>query len=205
MGVFMQPPFWASERRAPRWPRISAKLVTPGASVLTPTEAKLGAKIETTYDDTLVPRWIAAAQRKVENDTSLALLTQTWDLALDGFPSTSWIDLPIGPLQSVLYAKFYDSSDVLQTIDVSQYLTDLLSIRGRIALSDIGVWPTDLRSFQPGIIRVVVGWTQVSDIPAELLMAVHLVFGWLAMNREPGAFEREAYDELIGPYTPVSV
>src|SRR5512137_379977 len=72
---------------------------------------------------------IPAATSWAETATGRALITQTWKLLLDGFPSglggwlggyvttgaASAITLPKPPLQSVTTVKYVDESGVLQT------------------------------------------------------------------------------------------
>ena len=186
-------------------PHYAITVVTPPASEpISSAEAKLNAKMQTTDEDSLVPRWIAAARSKVEQETSVRFLSQTLDIAFDAF-ADPWLTLPVWPITTLTSVSYYDTAGGLQVVDPANYLLDKASRPPRIGLTTAGVWPTDGRLFQPGVFRVVAGYATVADIPADLLMAVHLVFGWFAQHREPTAFEREAYDAFIGPYVPVSV
>jgi len=180
---------------------------TLAAPVITLADAKLHARmgVDVTAEDVPVVNWIKAATQQVENDTGRALAPQTFDLAGDAFPACSApITLPFGPLAAVVSIKSYDSAGVLQTMTATDYLADVSSIPGRIGLADAKVWPTDLRLFQPIVVRVVVG-SAVSAIPEPLLQAVRLAVGWHSANREPTAIETRSYDWLINPYTVVAV
>lgn len=202
MGVFLEPPFWAHEREFAIEPHVGLTLVTPPVSEpIQLTEAKLYAKIQTTEEDAIAPRWLSAARMKVERDTGVRFLTQTIDVSLDAFPwNALWLTLPVWPVQSVTSVSSYDGAGVQQVLDVGNYILDKVSLPPRIGLSDAGSWPTNVRYFQHGVIRIVAGWPAATDIPADLLMAVHQMFNWLAMNREPSRFERDSYRELIQPY-----
>jgi len=54
----------------------------------------------TSVEDDLLNAIITAAREHVEDITRRALLTQTWNYYLDRFPSTNFIKLPFGNLQS---------------------------------------------------------------------------------------------------------
>jgi uncharacterized phiE125 gp8 family phage protein len=164
--------------RASTPPHAVSVLVTPPVlEPLTLLEAKLRAGLEWTPGDprdALMTVFLAAARSKVETDTGLALLTQTRDVYLDALPG-SVITLPRGarPLQSVTSFKSTDTAGVVQTLDPSQYVVDLAS--GRVGLALGGSWPSDLRPFQPYVLRIVAGWASVALLTAAEPMLVHLV------------------------------
>jgi uncharacterized phiE125 gp8 family phage protein len=180
---------------------------TTPTPVITLAEAKLHTKIgaDVTIEDTLIAAWTKAATEQVENDAGLKLLTQTWDFVADRFPSEDLITLPWGPLQRVVSVQSYDSAGVLQTMSASDYLADTISIPGRIGLADAAVWPSDLRVFQPVVLRVIVGYDAIAKIPAPLIQAVRLAMAWHAANREPTGLELDSYNWLLDPYRPVVV
>lgn len=175
---------------------------TVAAPVITLADAKLHVRIDAsvTAEDVPAANWIKAATQQVENDTGRALALQTFDIAGDSFPICSGpIMLLFGPLADVVSIKSYTTAGVLQTMTATDYLADVSSIPGRIGLVDTAVWPTDLRLFQPIVIRVVVG-SAVSAIPEPLLQAVRLAVGWHSANREPTMIEKNSYDWLLDPY-----
>lgn len=179
--------------------RTGLQLVTGPAPVLAIADAKGHARIDGSLDDYNVNTWIAAAARKIERDTERALGAQTWQLAVDAFPS--WrrpLDVPLPPLSAVNFIKYYDSANVLQTLDPSAYIVD--TIGNRIGLAPTGSWPTDLRSFRPGLVEFVAGAATVDLIPENLLHAVRLVVAWLSENREPTKADLTSYDALIAPF-----
>lgn len=161
--------------------------------------------------DDLMTGFIAAARHKVEQDTGLALLTQTRDVYFDAMPRWRWrtpVELPAQsrPLQAVTSIKWVDTGDVLQTLDPNQYVIDLAS--ARIGLSLSGIWPFDVRPFQPYVVRLRSGWPAVAQIPAPLVHAVGLLTAHYAtVGRDIAAVERVSgievpfgYREAIEPY-----
>lgn len=214
MGVFVQRPYWASERYPPiALHATSVVFVEPTVEPLDTsnlTAAKLYARISGTALDTLLPTLIKSARMKVEQDTGLALLTQTRDVTFDGFPYDGMFTLPpqSTPLQSITSVQYYDTSGVLQTFDPVNYLLDSSSRPARIGLTDAGSWPTDLRGFQPVTLRIVAGYVDVAHIPAPLVQAVGVLVGFYAnegSDRFMADTMRDEYEELIAPYVPVTV
>lgn len=193
----------------------ATKLITPpSVEPFALDEAKLHCRIDTDADDALVANWIRAARTKVQKDTGRALLTQTWDLFLDRFYQPGqivsdfgwprywprWIQVPYPPLQSVTSVNQTDTAGVETVWSAANYVVDVASEPGRIALSDLGAWPTGTRTFQPGRVRFVAGWTDPELIPDDLRQAMALWIGWFSEHRDPSAIERDAYDSLISNY-----
>lgn len=194
---------WPSYRQGLRF---ALTLVTPPVALPIDLEdAKAHARIDGNLDDAEVDRWIRAAVRKVEQDTDIAMLTQTWALTLNGFP---WSTQPIGlmkrPIQSVESVKYYDSAGVQQTWAAGNYVVDLPS--ARIGLTGNITWPGDLRVFQPVTIQFIAGFTDPDLVPEDLKQAVRMLVAHFSENRQPalGNDRPEAialgYDSLISPY-----
>lgn len=178
MGVFIEPPFWALRvgRRLSLHP-VSVLVTPPTQEPLTVDQGKLRAGLD--WDpgdprDALMTGFIAAARHKVEQDTGLALLTQTRDVYYDAVLEDA-ITLPAQslPLQSVASIKTTDTAGAVNTLATTEYTVDLVS--GRISVSQTGVWPTDLRRFQPWVIRIVSGWATPDALLAQAPLLVHAV------------------------------
>jgi len=207
----MIPDFWGS---IGSWSRVpthgtSVLVTAPVLEPLTLTEAKLRAELEWTTDaarDALMTGFIVAARAKVEHDTGLALLTQTRDVFFDRLPNYSAFELPSQsrPLQSVTTIKTIDTAGATNTLNATNYIVDTAS--GRIALSPTGVWPTDLRAFQPWVIRIVSGWTAVNLIPPSLVQAVGILVAHYATHGRDVVTPETltdvpyGYDECIAPH-----
>jgi len=174
---------------------------TTAVEPLTLAQAKLYARLSGTDLDTLLPGWITTARDKVEQDTGLALLTQTRDVYVDVI-SGSILTLPSQsrPLQAVTSITSTDTAGAAQVLDPSNYVLDLVS--GRIGLAVGGAFPSDLRSFQPYVLRITSGWTEVALIPAALVQAVGLLVDYY-VNKDETALA--IYNETIAPFRPVVV
>lgn len=219
MGVFMQPPFWATHS----WPQAThARLavVTPSAAIFTTDQAKLRAGLDWLAGDprdALIDGYVLSAQQAVEADTGVALLTQTIDVFLDRFPSPydgSPIELPRRVVTSVTSVIWTNTSGVVQApLDPTMYTLDAgtLSAPARLALSPTGVWPSDVYPWPPITVRLVVGYANLAALQAAasgLVDAVGLRVAHAAnvgRDRFTEANLRDEYAELIAPYQLVTV
>jgi uncharacterized phiE125 gp8 family phage protein len=183
---------------------------------LTLAQAKLRAGLDWAdgdVRDALMTGFIASARAKVEKDTGVALLTQMYDVLFDELPGDVF-DLPWRPVQAVVSVKTVDTSGAVQTLDAVNYLLDPSSavpVPARLSLSQTGTWPTDLRSFQPWAIRVVVGHASLALLQAaapELVDAVGLLVAHAATagrDRMTEADLRDEYEEKIASYQLVTL
>lgn len=146
--------------------RVRSKIKTaPAQRVIALQALKDFLRIDTTVDDALLGTILIAAERKLEQETELKFVTQTWNIWYDHFPygemrKEQWWDglkdtaitelydrskgeivLPFGPLQSVTSVKYYLDDDTEQTFSSGSYVVDTISDRGRIALRIGSVWP----------------------------------------------------------------
>lgn len=168
----------------------------PTVEPVTLAEAKTHARVDTSDDDTYISNLIQIARQYVEQITNRALITQTWDWYLDGFPFSSYdaLIVPKPPLQSVTHIKYTDSIDgTLQTWSSASYDVDTDSRQGRIYPVYQGDWPTDVRDHPKAvIIRFVAGYADsgaspidlADNVPVEIKQAILLLVGHLYENRE---------------------
>jgi len=213
----VMPPFWAQARGRSVALHATSVLVTPPAlEPLTIEEAKLRAGFDWAAGDArepLLAGYIAAARAKVEQDTSLALLTQTRDVYFDTiFASVLELPAQSRPLQSVTSVTSVNSAGAPQVLSASAYVVDVAS--GRIGLADSSTWPTDLRAFQPFVVRVVAGWTSVQALTSAAPLLVHavglLTAHYATLGRDLASVESateipQGYADAISAYVPVVV
>ena len=182
---------------------------------LTITQGKLRAGLDWVDGDprdALMRGFIAAARAKLEHDTGIALLLKTYDVFFDALPrDRTPIALPWRPVQVLDSFASLDSLGMVQTLDVSNYVLDPGSEQptpARVARSTTGAWPTDLRSFQPYVLRIVVGWSSIAQIPPPLIEAVGILVAHAATSgrdRFTAAALRDEYAETIAPYELVAL
>ena len=179
---------------------------------LTVAEGKLRAGLAWADGDAreaLMTGFIAAAAGKVQQDTGVVPLLRTYDVFFDAVRSP--LALPWRPVAAVTSFASIDSAGLVQTLDVANYHLDPGSdapVSARLGLSDLGLWPTDLRSFQPYLLRIVAGYASVALIPPWVSEAVGILVAHAATSgrdRFTEAAMRDEYEEKIAPYVPVVV
>jgi len=126
---------------------ILKQYIPPAAEPMHLTEAKQHVKVGgvvdvTTFtaDDALLTVAISACRQAAETEQWRALVLQTWDLYLDGFPGGNAIRLPLPPLRAVGFVKYTDSSGVIH--DFTDFTVDLASEPGQIVLNYGCSWPS---------------------------------------------------------------
>jgi uncharacterized phiE125 gp8 family phage protein len=172
---------------------VALRLVTPPlAEPVSLAEAKAHLRVDTDSDDALIARLITAARGLVEAQQRRALVTQTWDLTLDGWPE--WdrrygaiaIRLPLPPCQSVGPITYLDPNGVLTTMPGADYVIDLgdrmtparvQPLRGRS-------WPALARVPGAVTVRFIAGYGAAEDVPATTRQAILLLVGHYYDNRE---------------------
>lgn len=161
-------------------------LVTPpDIEPITLSEAKAHLRVDTTAEDVLISCLIQAAREYAETFTNRALVTQTYDLILDGFPACDVIELPRPKLQSVTSISYIDTAGDSQTWASSNYDVDTSGVFGRIALADGISWPSTQSSINTVNIRFVTGYgDETSDIPQSIKQGMLMYIADLYDNRD---------------------
>lgn len=145
---------------------------------------------------------ITEAREMIEEATGLALITQSWTMAIDHWPGrqTEWWDgvrqgsiaalfgghgdvvLPRYPLQSLTSIKVY-SEDSTETVVGDIFDVDTYRSPGRITLKYGQTWPIALRANNAIIIEWVAGYGDAVDVPAALKRAVKQVAAYLYSHK----------------------
>ncbi|MFZ5762838.1 MAG: head-tail connector protein [Thermodesulfobacteriota bacterium] len=160
-----------------------ALITAPAAEPVSLAEAKLHLRVEHAADDALITALIQAARERAEAITRRALISQTWEVYLDEWPSEGFIRLPMPPLQSVASVKYTDTDGVEHTF--SDWAADVASLPGRVVLNHGAAWPSvTLRPVNPIAVRFVAGYGDAAAVPASIKAAMLLMIGHLYENRE---------------------
>lgn len=160
-------------------------MVFPRSLITAPTEEPVSLlqmqeelKFPPEDDNALISAKITGARTHIENLTSRALVTQTWDIYPPRFCGDRF-ELPLGKLQSITYIKYTDINGIQTTISADDYHVDTISEPGQIVLAYGKSWPSaTLKTSLPIVIRGVWGYGAPIDVPqplkdAILLLAVH--------------------------------
>jgi uncharacterized phiE125 gp8 family phage protein len=156
---------------------------------ITLEEAKAHIRYDTeqSAEDDLVRSWIRSARQKVERDTGVVLVVGTYRITVDQYPIFRLpLILPVWPVQSIDAVAHYDRAGALQSEGSPSPYVFLSSGRPhKLALTDDLSWPTDVRTYQPGVIDVTAGYASPSLVPDDLKQAVKLLVAQSASFREP--------------------
>lgn len=190
-------------------------LVTaPAAEPLSTAEAKAHARIDGTDSDTLIDAYIKAARLVTEDRYGVALVTQTWDLALDRFPCGGThdpyaaIDVPRPPLQSVTSVTYTDTAGTATVLSSSLYQVQATgrAMPGRIAPAYAQTWPATRDVMAAVTVRFVAGYGLAAAVPEDVKTAIKFLVAHWYENREiVGAGGRPdmlpfTYEALLAPY-----
>tara|TARA_R110000772_G_scaffold45492_9_gene104259 strand:- start:3748 stop:4416 length:669 start_codon:yes stop_codon:yes gene_type:complete len=147
---------------------------------------------------------ITEARQLIEENTGLALITQSWIMALDRWPSgqEQWwsgtrqgaiselagpvrqLELPRYPLRSLTSVTVYNDAGTPSVVDISAtFDVDVYRKPGRMALKNGATWPIALRSTNAIVIVYESGYGAASDVPAALKRAVKQAAAYLYTNR----------------------
>lgn len=186
---------------------MNLKLITaPAAEPVDLTLAKAHCRITDSQQDALVTLAIESARQAVDGQNGVlgrALITQTWELVLDCFPS-EFIRIPLPPLQSVVSIKYQDPDGIEQTLDPGRYLVDTASQPGGVVVDADG-WPEIDDTANAVRIRFIAGYgAAAADVPAPIRSAILLQVGDLIENRQTQQKDalvmNPAAESLLFPY-----
>jgi len=149
---------------------------------------------------------ITAAREYVEEFTRRALITQSYTLVMDSWPSVKneglgwWdgvregsisqdlqghVELPMGPLQSITSVTTYAADNTSTVFDSSNYFIDSNQTPGQLVLNTGTVWPSFTRTRNGIEIVYVAGYgNNATDVPGALKMAVKQLAAHWYENRE---------------------
>lgn len=156
----------------------------PAAEPVSLTETKLHLRVTGDGEDLLISTLITAARQSVEETCSRALITQTLDYTVDGWPCGGFV-IPRPPLVSVSSIKYRDTAGAEATWGSTNYIVRAGEIPGRVVPAYGVTYPTTTLQPAGGVtVRYVAGYGDADDVPAALKAAMLLMIGDLYEHRE---------------------
>ena len=143
-------------------------------------------RLPSTYtdEDSLLTQYINTTKDYIENYTNLALVSKTFCMYLDNFPSNNYIDLWLYPVNSITSIQYVDADGDTNTLSSGDYTLFNNIKPNRIYLDYGKSWPTStLRSAQGVIITAQAG-TNSSTIAEPIIQAALLLISNFYENRE---------------------
>jgi uncharacterized phiE125 gp8 family phage protein len=166
---------------------VRVVVITPPSDLpVSLDEAKRHLNVETDDDDALITLLIESAVSWIDGPAGWlgrALMAQTLELRLDGFPSCrdGEVNLPVLPVvsvNSVTYAADVDGSDTVLAGDKYRLAGEILAPAYNLS------WPSYRAQREAVRIRYVAGYESADVVPAAIKAAILLMVGHLYANRE---------------------
>lgn len=159
--------------------------VAPAIEPFSVADLKIFLRVSHDDEDALLTDLIVQAREDVERFTGQQLITATWVMRLDGFPSDgSPIKLPKSPVQSATI-EYIDLDGVTQTLAPAVYDVDIYRVNARIVLAYNQSWPSVRSDINSVIITYVSGYgAAAEDVPQTFKGAMRLLIGHWYENRE---------------------
>jgi uncharacterized phiE125 gp8 family phage protein len=176
----------------------------PAKSPVSLAEAKAHLRVDVPDEDLNIQLYIDAAVAYCDGLTGFlgrALVDQTWELVLDGFPGscgtwggTTWgswgsnaIKIPLPPLISIVQVEYDDPGGLPTILDPAQYTMDNVNEPGWIVPD--GTWPNTFNGINSVRVRFRAGYVNMANspsdqIPADIKSAILLTIGSQYANRE---------------------
>jgi uncharacterized phiE125 gp8 family phage protein len=168
------------------------KTSNPAQSAVPLETAKLHARVDQDYEDSVLAVYLASAIDECARYSGLAINQQDYRLTLDCLPAC--IDIPIKPVVAVTSVKYLDEDGAEQTIAAENYVVAKTSQGARITFIDDYTRPTT--ASRPACVFVDLeagfdaddGSSGIEDpelkLPACVEQAILVTFGHYYANRE---------------------
>lgn len=174
------------------------------AEPVTLVEVKAHLRLSHASEDDLLNGLIKAAREDLERTTGLALIDQTWRLALDRWPAGGCVFLMRHPVREVLSVTAFGTEGEASLINPADYQADTLSRPARLHFDDR---PEPLRAMNGIEIDFSAGFGEAgTDVPDLLKRAILvLVAHWYEFRSSYGAADQPVsypagYDRMIAGY-----
>ncbi len=180
------------------------KLITaPASEPVTTTEAKTWLYVTGSDHDTLIGNLVKTARQFIEKEYDCALINQTWEIYLDGFPATDAWENPDGAIEPVLFpissitsVSYIDTDGNAQTWGDSNYTLEQHEGRpGRILKAYNVAYPSTRSTQNSVTVRVVAGYgSSASDVPEPIRTAMQALVKFWYDNPEDVALKGNPWE-----------
>lgn len=174
----------------------------PATEPITKTDCKRHLSIaeSDTSHDAELDVLIESARRKLEEDTGIAVISQSFSQVFPAFVDA--LRLARGPLTAVSSITYYDSTNTQQTLSTSVYGVDLTTRQIRLKADQD--WPDVYARWDAVTVNFTAGYASASVVPANIKHAMlTLVAYYFDLDRgdNPQATSPRTYQHLIANVT----
>lgn len=180
------------------------RTVEPAGEPVTLADVKAQLRVAHDSEDALISGLIKAARAEVEAQTGMALIDQTWRLAMDCWPYSRLVRLRRHPVKEILSVTVYGEEGEGAVLDPSSYEVDLVSRPARLHFVSP---PAPERRLNGIEVDFTAGFGEAgTDVPDQLRRAVLMLTAhWYEFRAAFGAQDRPAsipagFDRLIAGY-----
>jgi len=172
-------------------PPISVTTVqttAPAVEPLTLSEARFHCRVDNDAEDAFLSILIATAREYVETETERAYCQRSFVSRFSRFPvSGTGIVVPMCPLVSVTSLKYFDASNVEQTLSTGLYTVRTDTTPGSIEEAVGEAWPDTAYRGDAVTLTYVAGYGTAASCPERAKQAIKLLVGHWYENREAAA------------------
>lgn len=161
--------------------------IAPVLEPVTLSELRDHLRIDGGMDDSELTVLGKAARLNIEHQQKRQHITATYEYALDAFPASDTIVMPVPPLITVTSISYEDLTGTTQTFAASKYQVEITGERGSITLEPNESWP-DTESGRRNAVTITftAGYgTAGSDVPESTRLAIMMLVAHWFENREP--------------------
>lgn len=180
------------------------RTVDPAVEPISVVEMKRHLRISHDSEDDFLSGLIRAAREDVERSTGLAMINQTWRLALDRWPENGCVPLARHPVRELLSVTVFGREGEASLLNPTDYQIDTLSRPARLHIERRR---EPLRSMNGIEIDFSAGFGEAgTDVPDLLKRAVTLLVAhWYEFRAAFGPADQPVsypagYDRLIAGY-----
>jgi uncharacterized phiE125 gp8 family phage protein len=142
--------------------------IPPAEEPVSLAEARAHLKLDSSDDDALVDRLVAAARVRAEWHTGRAFITQGWTLHLDCLPRV--IEIPLPPLIAVTSLTIFAQDDSATMIDTAAFRVEAAA--SRLVLRPEALRPAALRQPGAAALAFTAGYGDAAAVPAPIREAI---------------------------------
>jgi uncharacterized phiE125 gp8 family phage protein len=180
------------------------QIAEPTVEPVSVAEVLDSARIDDTAFNAQATIIIKALRKHAEARIGRALITQTMELVLDGFPSGE-IDLLLPNVQSITSVKYFDIAGAEQTLASNKYGLDNVTTPNWLIPAYNTTWPDTFSMANALRIQFIVGYGDAgSDVPEDIRLWI-IAHAGQALDSSNGLIDQAFrplpfVDRLLDPY-----